>query len=218
MKKLSQRELLDEGIFMNAVRSAGRALKSVYSPVFEPIAPVAKGIWNIGNRPARVLKQYLSENTDIRLIKVDEIKKVAGDKREKGYGRYFGPEIYQIFFTGQQYNKNEGIYEAVASTLPPPSQLRSTYTPPPPVPAALYSSHSPSSPSQAQAQVPTQVTQSATAGPKKFRADISEIKGNYKVIAIYEVNDKGTVVNTYKSPKQNKKKKQKQKQKNKKTP
>jgi hypothetical protein len=196
MKKLSQRELLDEGIFMNAVRSAGRALKSVYSPVFEPIAPVAKGIWNIGNRPTRVLKQYLSENTDIRLVKVNEIKKVTGDKREKGYGRYFGPEIYQIFFTGQQYNKSRGIYEAVASTLPPPTHPTPTYTPPP---AASYLP-APKAPAPAKSEEST---------PKKFRADISEIKGNYKVIAIYEVDEKGKVINTYKSPKTNKSNKNK---------
>jgi hypothetical protein len=209
MRKLTQKELLQEGLFANAVRSAGRALKSIYSPVFEPIAPVAKGIYDIGNRPVRALKDYLKKKSDIRLMKVVSVIKTKGADRQTGYGKYTGPEIYQITFTGQKYNKDRGIYEATASTLPPPSQQQPTYTPPPAVPSWMTS---PSTPPQNQTTT-QQTVQSDDSKTKTFRADISEVGGDYEVLGLYEVDSKGDVIGTIKKSKQQKKPQQQKKKK-----
>jgi hypothetical protein len=184
MKKLSQRELLQED-FADMVRAAGRVAADIYAPVIKPI----KDALNAWESPEKALREYVKNTPSIRITKIISTKPIkAGSSGGRigiplptaglTKGRY-GTNIYQILFEAEMYNPETGLFERAYTSSMPTEPLR----------APTEEAPTEEAPTE---EAPTE------EAPKVYRADIERISGKYRVVGIY--NSKGEQVYLGSSP------------------
>jgi len=124
MKKLSQRELLQEVNFADMVRAAGRVAADIYAPVIKPI----KDALNAWESPTKALVEFVKTTPHIRILEIISGPEKVGGKakytlpmRGTGKGNY-GTNIYQIWFTAEVYDKTQGFFKQHSSTTGAPNK------------------------------------------------------------------------------------------------
>ena len=133
MAKMSQKELVEEG-FSDKIRGIAKAgvagiKQAAAQGVNLDTGQLAKGMHKAykGEQPIAFLKQALSNDKDIGIVKIDKsnIKKQQASGKKGYLGRIVGPKTVTLIpFEGTLYNKKERRYEGPgAGASPPPDAV-----------------------------------------------------------------------------------------------